>query len=201
MALCNDRPADAGSPNTMRLKVFFSMITILLAVGLPPAQAVPLFCSDVVHHAERLLTGCAPDTDLFFTGIGERLPRGTSTGSSREIDALLSRTRPNSLVQVGPKGLTDEPLAGDAADYDRHAIGTMDGVPAQRGQTPDDFSQRTISKDENWYYMNVDQEGTYLFFGDPERLDQLDQLGEWPRSEAFDEGLPKGVGIGKRWRF
>jgi hypothetical protein len=177
------------------------MIPILLAVGIPSAKAVPLFCSDVVHYAERLLTGCGPDSDPSITGMGAYLPREASTGASHEIDALLSRTRPNPLVQVGPNGLTDEPLAGKATDDERHDGEALKGIPAQADENAEKSFQSTISKDENWYYMNVDRDGTYLFFGDPERLAQLDQLGEWPTAETPDDGLPKGIGIGKRWRF
>lgn len=43
--------------------------------------------------------------------------------------------------------------------------------------------------------MNIDQDGTYLFFGDLPDTDDM-------RTGA-DEGdfMPDGVGIGNRWRF
>jgi hypothetical protein len=202
MALFDVKPAAAGSPTRMgRLKVVFSVIPILLTVGLPSAKAVPLFCSDVVHYAERLLTGCGPDSNPSLTGMGAYLPREASTGASHEIDALLSRARPNPLVQVGPNVLADEPLAAKATDEIRHDREALKGISGLADENAEKSFQSTITKDENWYYMNVDRDGTYLFFGDPERFDQLDQLGEWPASETPDDGLPKGVGIGKRWRF
>ena len=77
----------------------------------------------------------------------------------------------------------------------------MKGISAPSDDNPENPHQSAITKDENWYYMNVDRDGTYLFFGDPEQLDQSDRWDRWATSETPDEGLPKGIGIGKRWHF
>ena len=58
-----------------------------------------------------------------------------------------------------------------------------------------DAASGFLDQNEGWYYMNIDQDGTYLFFGDRPDTDDM-------RTGA-DEGdfMPDGVGIGNRWRF
>jgi hypothetical protein len=43
--------------------------------------------------------------------------------------------------------------------------------------------------------MRIDQDGTYLFFGDVPGMDDMMTNGD------EDDFMPDGVGIGKRWRF
>ena len=200
MVLFNMQSAPTGGIGlARRLKVMAAIIPLLLAVGAPSAKAVPLVCSDVVRYADRLLTGCAPDADSPLTAIGPSLPREASSEVSQEVDALLSQTRPNTpLVQVGPKGLTDEPPDGKATDERWHNKRALRGISAPADKAPEDSYQSTITRDEGWYYMNVDRDGTYLFLGDPEQMDRLDN---WTTLETPDDGLPTGIGIGKRWRF
>ena len=198
MVLFNMRSTPTGGIGlTRRLKVMAAIIPILLSVGAPLAKAVPLVCSDVVRYADRLLTGCALDADPPLTEISPIIPREAQSRVSREVDAILPQTRPNTLVQVGPKGLTDAP-GGKATDAGRRDKRTRKGISSPTDKTPEDSHQSTIIRDEDWYYMNVDRDGTYLFLGDP---DQLDRLDKWTTMETPDDGLPKGIGIGKRWRF
>lgn len=198
MALLNIQSAPTGGIGLMRrLKVMAAVIPILLAAGAPSAKAVPLVCSDVVRYADRLLTGCALDADFPLSEIGHRLPREASPEASREVDALLSQTRPSPLVQVGPKGLSDAPDE-KAADARQRGKRALKGISSPAGKNSENSHQNTITRDEDWYYMNVDRDGTYLFLGDP---DQLDRLDKWTTLEIPDDGLPKGIGIGKRWRF
>ncbi len=199
MTLCYRRSAPTGGIGlTRRLKVMAVIIPILLAVGAPSAKAVPLVCSDVVRYADRILTGCALDADFPLTETGHHFPREASREASREVDALLAQTRPNPLVQVGPKGLTDASSDKKVADAHQRDKRALKGISPPTGKNPEDSHQNTIIRDEDWYYMNVDRDGTYLFLGDP---DQLDRLDKWTILETPDDGLPKGIGIGKRWRF
>jgi hypothetical protein len=199
MVLCNIPSAPAGGVGlAIRMKAAAMIIPIFLAVSAPSAKAVPLVCSDVVRYADRLLTGCTLDADPPLTEIGPRLSQEALNRAFQEVDVILSQTRPNTLVQVGPDGLTDEPSEGKATDGIRHDGRALNRPPIQHDKNQEDSYQSTITKDEDWYYMNVDQDGTYLFLGDPDPLDRLD---EWATFQAPDDGLPKGIGIGKRWRF
>ena len=200
MTLPNMQSAPTGGIGlTRRLKVMAAIMPILLAVGAPSAKAVPLVCSDVVRYADRLLTGCVLDKDSPLTELGPILPREAQRRASHEVDVILPpQTRPNTLVQVGPKGLTDAPSDGKATDAGWRDKRALKGISSPTDKNPQDSHQKTITKDEDWYYMNVDRDGTYLFLGDP---DQLDRLDKWTTLETPDDGLPKGIGIGKRWRF
>jgi len=188
--------ADRSIPAVLYLCLMASITVLLLAA--PSAKAVPLFCSDISHFPYGLLTGCNPDATSSAAGTGGGYASGGALyQDSSAVDALLFQTHPNPLVQVGPNGLTDAPES-KVSDEIPHAKGTTKATPAQSDASSPGAFASTVTKGETWYTMNVDPDGTYLFFGDPEELDKLD---EWSTSKTPDDGLPKGIGIGKKWQF
>jgi hypothetical protein len=201
MTSCDKRPAANRSiPVVGRRCMVTSILAFLLAVAAPSAKAVPLFCSDISHFPNGLLTGCNLDNASPFAGTAGEYPSGgIFPGASQAVDVLLSQAHQNPLVQVGPDGLTDETPEGKVPDEIPHDKGALEGISAPPDATTSlGDTASTFNKSETWYTMNVDSDGTYLFWGDPEQLDKLD---EWSTSEAPDDGLPKGIGIGKKWHF
>jgi len=194
------RPAaNRSTPAVLSLCMMTSIMAFLLAVAAPSAQAVPLFCSDIRHVPDVLLTGCNLDAASPLAGMSGRYDsRRRSSGDFQEVDALPLQLHRNPLVQVGPNGLTDEPSEESVSDEIQGNRETMKRISAPPDATSLRDLPSTVNKGETWYTMNVDSDGTYLFLGDPEQLDKLD---EWSTSEAPDDGLPKGIGIGKKWHF
>lgn len=160
------------------------------------ANAFPVFCSDINLYQEGMLTGCDLNADPLSLTYGSPRVIALGDGAPEAIEVLFVITPKNrSLFQVGRVALSD----GKDGKRDN-------GQPADLGEKQkesklagdlhsSDAASEFLDQDEGWYYMNIDQGGTYLFFGDLPDTDDMMTNG--------DEGefMPDGVGIGKRWRF
>ena len=175
------------------------VLTLLLALSaVLDAHAAPIFCSDLTFTPDHVLTGCQTDTRPIWlpaTSPNEDVER---YGDLDAIDAILSsKPQKPQLFQIGRHAL--------AEDREDNIENTPPGGTTQVGQAAADGEQvslfnlntESLSQDERWYYMNIDQDGTYLFFGDGE-MPEADEPGANP---ADDELVPEGIGIGKKWYF
>lgn len=179
------------------LIVFIPMAAIKTAVAAPLVKAAPLFCSDVPHSPGRFLTGCDLDASPFIEGIGVYLPHEIWPGESHTVDPLIDSHQPFPLVQVGRSGLYDNQVGENGTDESRPIVSTLKAAPSQSHDTPQGPYSSAIAEDDHWHYMDIDRDGTLLFFGETDRLD------DWSALAEPDDGIPKdiGIGIGKRWRF
>ena len=176
----------------MVIKTMAVMTLVISAAGALPVRAVPLFCSDASRFPLYALTGCDTESNRPPVEAGVRRVNEVTPWSVN--DDLTTPPR-HPLVQVGRHGLLDAPPGEN---------GTGQVVPAAKGiedlaeethtNSPDPIAS-TITTEDRWYYMNIDQDGTHIFFGD------LDSLDERMALDASDDFLPKGFGIGKKWQF
>lgn len=177
------------------MMVLFLMLGFLMTTRWD-ANAFPVFCSDIEPYKESILTGCNLSAGLLSLPYGSPRVIALVDGASETIDALLAITPKNrSLFQVGRVALADG------------RVGKKDnGPPAAAGEKQkesevaadrhsSDAASGFLDQDEGWYYMNIDRDGTYLFFGDLPNTDDMMTNGN------EDDFMPDGVGIGKRWRF
>jgi hypothetical protein len=89
------------------------------------------------------------------------------------------------------------PAGENEIDENRIILGTLKDIPDQAYYIPQgSFSNSMITEDQ-WHYMDIDQDGTLLFFG------EMDPLDDWSALAEPDDVIPKdiGIGIGKKWRF
>jgi hypothetical protein len=160
------------------------------------ANAFPIFCSDIKPYNESMLTGCDLKAGPLNMPYGSPRVIAPVEGASEAIEALVATaTKNRALFHVGRVALS----AGKGGKRDN-------GKPADVGdkqKAPEvavdlhssDAASGFLDQDEGWYYMRIDQDGTYLFFGDVPGMDDMMTNGD------EDDFMPDGVGIGKRWRF
>jgi hypothetical protein len=171
------------------------MLPLMAMVPLD-ANAFPVFCSDITSAPYRELTGC--QFDAFPSNMQSAFirPIAEAGRTSDEIDEMLSRTPKNpQLFHIGP-GVIDDNQNGKAEESSpageaekQLAVG-LDVAPEASEST-----SKSLHRDDNWYYMNIDQDGTHLFFGD------VPEVGEPTSGGNDDDFLPDGIGIGKKWHF
>ena len=160
------------------------------------ANAFPVFCSDIKPYKESMLTGCDLNAGPLNLPYGSRRVIALADGASEAIEALVATAPKNrALFRVGRVALS----AGKGGKRD-------DGQPADVGdkqKAPEiavdihssDAASGFLDQDEGWYYIRIDQDGTYLFFGGVPGMDDMMTKAD------EDDFMPDGVGIGKRWRF
>jgi len=175
--------------------VLFLMLGLLLAARWD-ANAFPVFCSDIKPYKESMLTGCDLNAGLLNLPYGSRRMIALADGTSEAIEALLATARENrALFHVGRLALSPDNGGnrdnGQSANVDEKQKESKVAVDLHSSDAASGF----LDQDEGWYYMNIDQEGTYLFFGDLPDTDDMMTNGD------EDDFMPDGVGIGKRWRF
>jgi hypothetical protein len=160
------------------------------------ANAFPVFCSDIKPYKESMLTGCDLNAGPLNLPYGSSRVIAFADGASEAIEAIVATAPKNrTLFHVGRVALS----AGKGGKRDN-------GQPADVGdkqKAPEvavdlhspDAAPGFLDQDEGWYYMRIDQDGTYLFFGGVPGMDDMMTNGD------EDDVMPDGVGIGKRWRF
>lgn len=178
------------------INVFF-LIVLLVTMVFQDAQAFPDNCRDIAAAPpDCVLTECQSNTapsaskDVFppeITAVGDE---------ASPIDAMLSMTPKNPrLFQVGRAVISEDQ---DEKKENTSPPGATEKPTASDGEAavkPSDTDSGALLRDDNWLYMNIDKEGTYLFFGDMRDADE-------PLTNLDEEGLlPEGLGIGKRWWF
>lgn len=176
-------------------------VVLLLMVGFFMAtrwnaNAFPVFCSDIKSYKESMLTGCDLNDGLLNLPYGSRRVITLADGASEAIEALLVTAPKNRvLFHVGRVALS----AGNGGKRDNGQPANVDEKQKESKVAVDlhlsDAAPGFIDQDEGWYYMTIDQDGTYLFFGDLPDTDDMMTNGD------EDDFMPDGVGIGKRWRF
>jgi len=190
-------PINSPLINTIvRLKIWGVLAFLLLSLAAPEANAFPVFCSDITILPDRILTGCPVESnppvgvDVPGTEMAEEDDRNPS------VDAILAPKFQNrQLFQVGRNALASP--SPDDSDQAARAKGSEDqsgsGDKSPAGSNDTVFGE--VTSDERWYYMAIDQDGTYLFLGDAIDMDDP--------ANTMDEDsfLPDGIGIGKKWWF
>ena len=178
------------------LKKVFFLIVLLVTMVSPDANAFPDFCSDITSAPDRVLTGCQFNaTPLALQDVP--LLEVTVVGdASPPIDAMLSMAPKNrELFRIGRETISDDQ---DEKKENAYSPGVTEKQTASDGEVairPSDTASEILLRDEHWFYMNIDKEGTYLFFGDVGDMDEpMTNMDE-------DDLLPDGIGIGKRWQF
>ena len=166
--------------------VFFSAVT--------DANAFPVFCSDIKSYQKNMLTGCDLNADPL--NLQREPPTDISLveGTSEAMDAVLAMTPINRpLFQVGRIALLND----RAGKKDKESSTGEKQVESEfeLDFKSSDAESGLLDRDDRWYYMNIDQDGTYLFFGDAPVTDERMINGD---ENGF---LPEGIGIGKRWLF
>jgi len=175
--------------------ILFLMVGLLMATSWN-ANAFPVFCSDIKFYKESMLTGCDLDAGSLNLPYGSRPVTALTDGASEAIEAIMATAPKNrALLHVGRVAL----FTGKGGKTDN-------GQPAAVGDKQkatevavdlhsSDAASGFLDQDEGWYYMRIDQDGTYLFFGGVPGVDDMITNGD------EDDVMPDGVGIGKRWRF
>lgn len=179
-----------------RLKKVLLLLVPLIAMASLDANAFPVFCSDIASAPDRVLTGCqfnaAPSTPQDASSNKIAVVGGVSDS----IDDMVSMTPKNrQLFHVGRDALSDDLDQQKKGGSSPGATEKQTASAAVVDTNPSDAASEFLRRDEDWYYMNIDQDGTYLFFGDMLEED------ESTTGMDEDEFLPDGIGIGKRWRF
>jgi hypothetical protein len=179
------------------LKKVFFLIVLLVTTVFQDANAFPDYCSDIASAPpDRVLTGCRFNTVLSASQDASPLAITVVGDVSSPIDAMLSMTPKNPrLFQVGREAIPDDQ---DEKKGSTSSPGVTKKPTASDGEAaikPSDTASEPLLQDDHWLYMNIDNEGTYLFFGDMRDADE-------PLTNLDEEGLlPDGIGIGKRWWF
>lgn len=131
---------------------------------------------------------------------GDQTRQAHAAASGDETVERLINPRPKNehLYHIGPAFQDDEP---DAADS--QTAGPNNLASAQDGDV-DKFlnSESKIAGDEvaspedEWIQMDIDQNGTYLLFGEGNGAEDM-LLNPTEMERLFDTG----VGVGKKWHF
>ncbi len=160
------------------------------------ANAFPVFCSDIKSYKESMLTGCDLNAGLLNLPYGSHRVITLADGASEAIEALVATAPKNrALFHVGRVALSGG--KGEKRDSGQPAdVGDKQKAPEVAVDLySSDAASGFLDQDEGWYYMNIDEDGTYLFFGGVPGMDDMMTNGD------EDDFMPDGVGIGKRWRF
>jgi len=178
------------------LKSAFLLIVPLIAMASLDANAFPIFCSDIAFAPDRVLTGCQ------FDGVSSNPPSASSRpvmvgeGASYPIDEMLSRTPKNrQLFHFGPDVIVNDQDGKEENDLSAGVTEKQMAVAVDADLNASGAAFESLHRDQNWYYMNIDQDGTHLFFGD------IPEVGEPTTNMDDDDYLPDGIGIGKKWHF
>lgn len=179
-----------------RLKKVLLWLVPLVVMASLEANAFPVFCSDIASAPDRVLTGCQFNTAHLMPQDASYHKGTVVGGASDSIDEMVSMTPKNlQLFHVGRDALSDHQDQQKESGSSPGATGKQMASAVGVDINPADAASEVLRRDEDWYYMNIDQDGTYLFFGDmPEAGDANTNLYE-------DDFLPDGIGIGKRWQF
>lgn len=176
------------------------IVPLLLAVGIllgTKVWASPLFCGDEGIEAVSLLTGCRYDAEILEQMLKQTPPRhpGGSDRDDRPLAGAQPTPKPHATV------LTIDPrtyLESEAEPADQPHRAT-DPQPILSNSGGDAELQEDVvggfSSDDDWFYLHLDQEGTYLFFGDPEPVEEA------AGGTSAEDQVPNQVGFGKRWYF
>lgn len=176
----------------MLVKTMAVMTLVVSAAGTFPVRATPLFCTDASRFPLYVLTGCDTASNRPPVAVGAQR---VNAFASRVVDDLLLRPPRHPLVQVGRHGLLDAPPGENGTGPVVPAANGIEGTSEETHTNFPDPMASAVTAEDRWYYMNMDQDGTHIFFGDPDSLDEPMPL------EASDDFLPKGIGIGKKWQF
>ncbi len=176
------------------------LAVILIACAAAPgrafqeAPAVRGSSSDIGAHDKT------PHPDLSSTPWVADLDQDKhpATGGDKRVDALINPPPKNDRIfHVGPQAeradhdRTEErsggrQLAGGSQQSDLTASATDE---AQKPEVEE------AAPEEKWIQMDLDQKGTYLFFGEDTETDETLNGTETPAWPDY------GVGIGKKWHF
>ena len=175
--------------------VLFLMVGFFMATSWN-ANAFPVFCSDIKSYKESMLTGCDLNAGPLNMPYGSPRVIDPVEGASEAIEALVATAPKNrALFHVGRVALSagkgGKRDNGQPADVGDKQKAPEDAVDLHASDAASGF----LDQDEGWYYMRIDQDGTYLFFGGVSGMDDMMTNGD------EDDFMPDGVGSGKRWRF
>jgi hypothetical protein len=162
------------------------------------AQAAPIFCTDLTFTPDRMLTGCP-------TSAGPALPMAAASRENTQRYANLDtmerifppKPRQPQLFQVGRRALVEDRLENEHNAASQGLPSEKRAPGREKRENQFGLDSQSLSQDGRWHYMNIDDEGNYIFFGDSDRRDS-----DEPGAILEDEDLlPGGFGIGKKWRF
>lgn len=181
-----------------RTILLFVMVMILAAVPAMAFQAAPAVPESTsergAHHSASQVD--SPSKQL-AADAEQGVPSATAT--EKIVDALISPPVKNDhIFNIGPHL--------DGQDHDRTTKRSRDRQPAEgiphldpnapaAGHTPNKEVHEASLKEEKWIQMDLDQNGTYLFFGESTETDETQNgtdTSTWP---------DYGVGIGQKWHF
>jgi hypothetical protein len=132
-----------------------------------------------------MLTGCDLNAGPFEPALWLTpcdCPGGWGVRGHRSLLATTPKNR--ALFHVGRVALSDGKDGkrdnGQPAD-----LGEKQKEPKLAGDLhSSDAASGFLDQDEGWYYMNIDQDGTYLFFGDLPDTDDMMTNGDEERFYA-----------------
>lgn len=124
---------------------------------------------------------------------------GEAAAGAGTVDSLLNPQPKNEfLYHIGPALQEGEPhgaesrAAGQAHRASTQNIEAENGPSAESNHIEDEFAPAQ----DDWIQMDIDQEGTYLFFGESDDADEK-LMNPTEMRGLIDSGL----GIGKKWHF
>lgn len=175
----------------VRQRVTASLLWLIVALlvqgSAPPAGAAPAvlpgrapFCQPDDPRWDGRLTGCRE------TAAGLRLP-DLLAPSDRGLEGLFrSPGLPPELLRLGSWVLNPPRTTGGAAS----------GGAAAAAPGPADRGAPGAGASDDWLTIQLDQDGVYMFLGDPLiPPEDAALMGEEPLE------LPSGIGIQKKWNF
>jgi hypothetical protein len=191
----NDHNVNTRFPRRrLRLADAIALASMLVAMA-PCTGAAALFCGDLENDSIERLTGCSVGSETFEGFLLSGFENGNLTLRlsipSDRGPAPPSRAHPSVLV-INPETYENEPVRD--ADNEVANPSEPPGGASAAGQT-EVVDSRQFYSDEDWYYFNMNSDGTYLFFNEP-KPDEL-------ATEEFslEDQIPNQVGFGKSWRF
>jgi hypothetical protein len=173
------------------------LTTVMLAWAPADAGATPAFCSDIKDLPPRVLTGCHGGANPMAPGLlreGEA-PTDQASLPDPTVTMMVVPDIP-SVVRVGRSALGGDPSADGRAPQPASAsLSESSGGGTPTAEAFAGPSLGPLSRDENWYYLQFNRDGTYLFFGESAETNEQIPFA------ADEDGLPDGIGLGHKWRF
>ncbi|MGD8251408.1 MAG: hypothetical protein PVF20_03810 [Desulfobacterales bacterium] len=191
----NDRNLNTRFPRHCFRLAEGILLALMLVAMAPGIGAAALFCGDLENESIERLTGCSVGSETLEGLLLSAFENGDLTLQlsilSDRGPAPPSRAHPSVLI-INPETYEDEAVRD--ADNEVASPSTPPGGESAAGQTEVVDPQQFYS-DEDWYYLNLNGDGTYLFFNEP-KPDEL-------ATEEFslEDQIPNQVGFGKYWRF
>lgn len=173
------------------------MALVLLGLTTDGARSNPLFCGDEGLDSIMNLTGCGTvfhEIRSLSPEKKEKLEVGVQQSIQPEV-GVSSEPPPNaSVLRINPgvyESSEPEPESANTSPKNQ-----VEGTSRSDADIPEVINN-AFSSDGDSVYLNLDEDGTYIFLGEPEREDGTTE----DYSLEDQSQVPNQIGFGKKWRF